>query len=84
MIHVTPTADVERGERNLSLLNILKLAAALRGRRELLPSPYVSVVFTLPAQLAAPQSSIPLHSDHQGRASEKALAVIQPEYRTES
>jgi transcriptional regulator with XRE-family HTH domain len=24
------TADVERGERNLSLLNILKLAAALR------------------------------------------------------
>ena len=29
-IHPSYTADVERGERNLSLLNILKLAAALR------------------------------------------------------
>jgi transcriptional regulator with XRE-family HTH domain len=28
-IHPSYTADVERGERNLSLLNILKLAAAL-------------------------------------------------------
>ena len=32
LAHINPsyTADVERGERNLSLLNILKLAAALR------------------------------------------------------
>ena len=29
-IHPSYLADVERGERNLSLLNILKLAAALR------------------------------------------------------
>jgi transcriptional regulator with XRE-family HTH domain len=29
-IHPSYAADVERGERNLSLLNILKLAAALR------------------------------------------------------
>ena len=29
-IHPSYVADVERGERNLSLLNILKLAAALR------------------------------------------------------
>jgi transcriptional regulator with XRE-family HTH domain len=29
-IHPRYAADVERGERNLSLLNILKLAAALR------------------------------------------------------
>jgi transcriptional regulator with XRE-family HTH domain len=28
-IHPSYAADVERGERNLSLLNILKLAAAL-------------------------------------------------------
>jgi transcriptional regulator with XRE-family HTH domain len=28
-IHPSYTADVERGERNLSLLNILKLGAAL-------------------------------------------------------
>jgi transcriptional regulator with XRE-family HTH domain len=31
-IHPSYLADVERGERNLSLLNILKLAAALRVR----------------------------------------------------
>ena len=30
LIHPSYLADVERGERNLSLLNILKLAAALR------------------------------------------------------
>jgi transcriptional regulator with XRE-family HTH domain len=29
-IHPSYLADLERGERNLSLLNILKLAAALR------------------------------------------------------
>jgi len=29
-IHPSYAADVQRGERNLSLLNILKLAAALR------------------------------------------------------
>jgi transcriptional regulator with XRE-family HTH domain len=29
-IHPSYAADVERGERNLSLLNILKLAAGLR------------------------------------------------------
>jgi XRE family transcriptional regulator, regulator of sulfur utilization len=29
-IHPSYVADVERGERNLSLLNILKLAAGLR------------------------------------------------------
>jgi len=29
-IHASYLADVERGERNLSLLNILKLAGALR------------------------------------------------------
>jgi transcriptional regulator with XRE-family HTH domain len=29
-IHPSYAADVERGERNLSLLNILKFAAALR------------------------------------------------------
>jgi transcriptional regulator with XRE-family HTH domain len=29
-IHPSYAADVERGERNLSLLNILKLAPALR------------------------------------------------------
>ena len=29
-IHPSYVADVERGERNLSLLNILKLAVALR------------------------------------------------------